>query len=68
MNLLFLEQPQVQAETKFVTVNPGESVRLRCEIRGLPKLEVIWYHNALPITDILQDNNGGLFIQGCLHS
>ncbi|XP_060071990.1 brother of CDO-like [Ylistrum balloti] len=53
-----LEPPKVQAETQFITINPSESVRLRCEITGSPEMQVIWYHNAVPIGKVLTAKNG----------
>ncbi|OWF35977.1 brother of CDO-like isoform X2 [Mizuhopecten yessoensis] len=54
-----LEPPRVQAETQFITINPSESVRLRCEITGSPEMQVIWYHNAVPMGKVLTAKNGG---------
>ncbi|XP_033758131.1 cell adhesion molecule-related/down-regulated by oncogenes-like [Pecten maximus] len=53
-----LEPPRVQAETQFITINPSESVRLRCEITGSPEMQVIWYHNAVPMGKVLTAKNG----------
>lgn len=57
---LFTEPPTVTAETTSVTLTPSNSVKLRCQVRGSPKPEVIWYHNAVPISNILNvDENQG---------
>ena len=58
--ILFSEPPVVIAENTSVTLNRGESVRLRCHVKGSPKPEVIWYRNAVPVTNILNvDENKG---------
>ncbi|XP_071175632.1 interference hedgehog-like isoform X2 [Mytilus edulis] len=58
--LKLIEPPTVTAETTSVTLTPSNSVKLRCQVRGSPKPEVIWYHNAVPISNILNvDENQG---------
>lgn len=58
--LKLIEPPVVTAETTAVTLNIKESVKLRCQIKGSPKPEVIWYHNAIPVSNILEvDENQG---------
>ena len=58
--ILFSEPPVVIAENTSVTLNRGESVQLRCHVKGSPKPEVIWYHNGVPESNILNvDENKG---------
>ncbi|KAJ8316016.1 hypothetical protein KUTeg_006030 [Tegillarca granosa] len=59
MMLEYRELPKVIADTSRVSINPEESVRLHCIVRGQPVPEVVWYHNAVPKTGILQVYNGG---------
>lgn len=58
--LKLIEPPVVIAENTSVTLNRGESVQLRCHVKGSPKPEVIWYHNGVPESNILNvDENKG---------
>ncbi|XP_056010396.1 cell adhesion molecule-related/down-regulated by oncogenes-like isoform X3 [Ostrea edulis] len=52
------EPPTVMVKTFKVEVDVGDSVQLLCEVKGKPVPEVIWYHNAVPTTNLLRAENG----------
>ncbi|XP_061183938.1 cell adhesion molecule-related/down-regulated by oncogenes-like isoform X2 [Saccostrea echinata] len=58
MELNIEEPPSVTAKASNAVVNAGESVHLVCEVKGEPVPDVIWYHNAVPVTDLLKAENG----------
>lgn len=44
----------------MLEVKAGDSVQLTCEVKGKPVPEIIWYHNAVPATNLLTGpENGG---------
>lgn len=55
-----LEPPVITTKSDKLEVKAGDSVQLTCEVKGKPVPEIIWYHNAVPATNLITGpENGG---------
>lgn len=60
MELNVEEPPVITTKSDKLDVKAGDAVQLTCEVKGKPVPEIIWYHNAVPATNLITGPENGV--------